>query len=203
MTPFIALLGFFVFPATPVTTEPPVESAPQEIPAAPKLAESLEAAIEPATEDGLLSVRLTAYNAVPEQTDGDPGITASGVRTNPQVVAARSRDLADELPFGTVVAIEGPVERQRSCGYAAVEHLIGYRVIADTMHSRKKQWVDVLLDENDTVPHGGVAVNPSRVLGICDGVTVRVVGKIDVKDIPGSQLELAELVTGTKLAVAK
>ena len=52
-------------------------------------------------------VTVTAYNAVPEQTDSDPFTTASGAYSNPEVVAARSQDLADKLPFGTIIELEG------------------------------------------------------------------------------------------------
>lgn len=149
------------------------------------------------------SVRLTAYNAVPEQTDSTPFVTASGIPTNPETIAARSHDLAADMPFGTVIALETPV-KSNSCGFSTVEHLIGYRVIADTMHERMTKKIDILLDENDTVMIGVNGqpkreINPARALGICT-VTARVVGKIDIKDVPGTQAELALLVNRTLAA---
>ncbi len=149
--------------------------------------------VAPAT----ISVRLTGYNAVPEQTDGDPHITASGASSNPTVIAARSRDLAASLPFGTVIALESP-EKSNSCGFDVVDHLIGYRVIADTMHASKRQQIDVMFDMADTVSIGVSGkprkpTNPAIALGICH-VTIRVVGKIAVKDIPATQGALALLV---------
>lgn len=151
------------------------------------------------------TVKLTAYNAVPEQTDSSPDITASGARSNPEIIAARSRDLANELPFGTVIAFES-AEKSNNCGFDIVEHLIGYRVIADSMHERMNNKIDILFDGSDTV-HVGVngqgrrATNPALALGVCD-VTIRVVGKIDVRDMPSSQSELALLVN-SKLALAE
>ena len=81
-------------------------------------------------------VTLTAYNAVPGQTDDTPFETASGAYSNPEVVAARSRDLARELPFGTIIEFSAPTTAQGTCGYSVVAPSIGYRVIEDTMNAR-------------------------------------------------------------------
>jgi 3D (Asp-Asp-Asp) domain-containing protein len=48
-----------------------------------------------------MRVTATAYNSVPEQTDGDPFTTAAGTRTRPGVVAAC-------FPFGTQLEIIVP-----------------------------------------------------------------------------------------------
>src|SRR3989344_6482555 len=110
MTILGAFMGFFLLSGGgPVAL--PVPAAP--VPQAPGYA-----------------VTLTAYNAVPEQTDGDPLVTASGAYSNPAVVAARSQDLADELPFGTIIELDGPSTSQNNCGYSIVEPIIGYRLIA-------------------------------------------------------------------------
>jgi len=154
------------------------------------------------------SVTLTAYNAVPEQTDENPFETASGIYSNPEIVAARSQDLAKELPFGTIVEIdlEGPVVSGNSCGYNIVEPIIGYRVIADTMNARYTDRVDVLFDteSNYTLVDGRVK-NAGMMLGICKGVTVRPVGFINLNKtsrIPKTQSELAALVNGTSKTIA-
>src|SRR3989344_1228840 len=49
------------------------------------------------------SVSMTGYNAIPAQTDSDPYTTASGAYSDTDIVVARSVDLADELPFGTLI----------------------------------------------------------------------------------------------------
>lgn len=152
-------------------------------------------------------VTLTAYNAVPEQTDANPFETASGVYSNPEIVAARSQDLAAELPFGTIVEIEGPAEPGNSCGYDVVAPIIGYRVIADTMNARYTGRVDILFstESNYEMANRGVK-NAGIVFGICDGATVRVVGHVDLRRpdrIPKTQAELAALVTGKKIALTK
>src|SRR3990167_7901425 len=90
------------------------------------------------------AVTLTAYNAVPEQTDSDPFTTASGAYSNPEVVAGRSRDLAQVLPFGTIIAVTGPSEASNTCGFNIVAPIIGYRVIADTMNARDTDRIDIL-----------------------------------------------------------
>lgn len=148
------------------------------------------------------SVRLTGYNAVSWQTDDTPLITASGATSNPEVVAARSRDLADVLPFGAVVAITGSSDAQGSCGFRAVSKLIGYRVIADTMNARMRDHIDVLFGNDTNVFLSGKSVNASRALGVCDNMTATVVGHIDVKDIPKTQGALAALVESGSARVA-
>ena len=152
------------------------------------------------------SVTLTAYNAVPEQTDGNPFETASGAYSNPEVVAARSQDLADEMPFGTIIEIDGSNASKEACGYDAVKSDIGYRVIADTMNVRYTDRIDILFGtkkEYRTVDKG--MKNAAQVLGICTGVTVRAVGYVDINRIPKTQKELAAIVDGSseELALAK
>lgn len=162
---------------------------------------ALKVAIAPAAA-ATLTTKLTAYNAVPSQTDNNPFWTASGAFSNPEVVAARSGDLAYKLPYGTVIEIDREYDDTPSCGYSKVESQIGYRVIADAMNPRIKNTVDVLLDQNNTVPHQGRMINPGRALGVCGKVSVRVIGKIDVNDIPSTQAELARMVdAASQLAV--
>lgn len=151
------------------------------------------------------TVMITGYNAVPEQTDHDPFTTASGAFSNPEVVAAISRDLKADMPFGTVISIEasgtpsGPY-----CGWSIVKHLVGYRVVADTMNARHSDKIDILFAEDDMVEvrvDGGIKkVNAARALASCGGITARVVGKIDIKDIPKTQTELAMRVERTLAA---
>lgn len=150
------------------------------------------------------TVTLTAYNAVPEQTDDDPFTTASGAYSNPEVIAARSRNLAAELPFGTIIEIDGPLDLQNKCGYGIVSPIIGYRIIADTMNVRYTDRIDILFstDSNYRMKNGRTK-NASTVLGICRGVTVRVVGYLDRMrpgKFPKTQAELTALVEGTELA---
>jgi 3D (Asp-Asp-Asp) domain-containing protein len=152
------------------------------------------------------SVAMTGYNAVPAQTDGDPFTTASGAYSNPEVVAARSQDLGEEMPFGTIIEIDGPKEKSGTCGFGAVSDVIGYRVIADTMNVKFTDRIDVLFPTkaNYLLPDGRT-MNAANLLGVCEGVTVRVVGRIDLtnpKNLPKTQGDLAAIVTGgTDLAL--
>lgn len=200
----IALMGLFAFSGTAgVPVEAPTTAIESET-VAPNAAIALkDAAVLSRQEAGTeLSVLMTSYNAVPEQTDGNPHVTASGASTNPEVIAAVSKDLRyGALPFGTVIAIERDAADSENCGFSKVEHLIGYRVIADAMHSRKTNQIDVLLDQTDAVVVRGKEMNPSLALGMCSGVTVRVVGEINIRDIPSTQEELRKLVEGDKVAV--
>lgn len=142
-------------------------------------------------------VTLTGYNAVPEQTDDSPFETASGAYTNPEIIAARSRDLASELPFGTIIAIE-TVADTKNCGYSKVAPLIGYRVIEDTMNARYENYIDVLFAyENGR--------NPANLLGVCKGVTIHVVGHIkslNAGKLPRSQKDLVAIVKGKPSQIA-
>lgn len=198
----VALMGFFAFGGGPMTapeTTPAALTSVEAAPAVIALAEAPE--MTPASDSQVYTVKLTSYNAVPEQTDANPHITASGASSNPEVVAARSVDLAAALPFGTIVAIEREDADTGKCHFGAVRHLVGYRVIADSMHSRKREQIDILLDQNDTVLVNGAETNPSVALGICSGATVRVIGKIAVNEIPATQEELRMIVEGDALAL--
>lgn len=182
---------------TPVT--PALVSAPSvQVAAVAKSKSVIASASYPVT--------LTAYNAVPEQTDSDPTVTASGAFSNPEVIAARSRDLAGELPFGTIIEIDGSNASQGTCGYSIVEPIVGYRVIADSMNARFTDRIDILFstDSNYTMPTGKVK-NAGLVLGICDGMVIRVVGHIDITNpnrVPKTQADLAKIVRGTAPAIA-
>lgn len=192
----VGVMTYFAFSnSAAVPTTDPITSGSEE--------STKVAVLEAPAEKDLprYTVHATAYNALPGQTDGNPNVTASGAYSNPEVVAARSRDLAEELPFGTVIALERAGGDTSSCGFSSVEHLIGYRVIADTMNARMTNKVDVLLDHNDTVVHNGRSYNPGIVFGVCDEVTIRVVGHVDIKNMPSTQAELQELFAGNALAL--
>lgn len=189
--------------ALPASVTAPVPTAHAETPA--DVASTTSVAQLPAPKVAIapmalapLKTKLTAYNAVPEQTDNNPFTTASGAFSNPEVVAARSGDLASKLPYGTVIAIERTGDDTPSCNYTKVSSQIGYRVIADAMNPRITNTVDVLLDQNKTVSVGGREINPGRALGLCGQVTIRVVGKIAVKDIPDTQEKLVQMVSDSQ-----
>ncbi len=150
------------------------------------------------------SVSMTAYNAVPGQTDSTPTQTSIGAYTNPDIIAARSVDLADELPYGTVIEIV-PVSTStptdHKCGREVVEHQIGLRVIADAMNARMRNKVDLLMDMQDKVTVSGKKINPARAFGFCKNVEIRVVGRIDTKKMPKTQDELKLALETRNIAV--
>lgn len=195
----VALMGFLFLPgsagapAYAETVSAPIAASEQAEEPAKRLATSLEAA-------QTYSVRMTAYNAVPEQTDSNPFVTASGMASNPEVVVARSRDLAAELPFGTVIRIERAKADTHGCQFSRVEHQIGYRIVADTMHQRWVKKIDVLFDQNNTVSVGGRELNPAIAVGLCDDVSITVVGKVDMKNPPTTQAELVAMFSAPTLA---
>lgn len=199
----IALMGFIAFSGGPIA--PPVEVPmildSREAADLKAIALKDEARIVRSEDSEPITVKLTSYNAVPEQTDSNPDVTASGAASNHEVVAARSVDLKDELPFGTIIEITRDASDTETCRFEAVEHLVGYRVIADSMHSRKRAQIDVLLDQHDTVSVHGKETNPSVALGICNGVTIRVLGIMKISDIPQTQEELRRIVEGNTFAM--
>ncbi len=195
----VALLGLLTLPGSANV------SAPAETISAPQTStgEAAEPSKRLATSKEVAqdySVTVTAYNAVPGQTDDNPFVTASGMRSNSEVVAARSRDMAAELPFGTVIKLERTSQDNPSCRFNQVEDQIGYRIIADTMHERWTKRLDVQLDQNDTVQVDGKEVNPGIAMGVCGGVTATVVGSVDMTDPPTTQAELAAMFAKPTLA---
>ena len=190
-----ALMAFFLLSSTGI---PPVD-VPAELSEITEVVES--APMEP--EYPMYSVKMTGYNAVPEQTNEDPMTTASGARSNPETIVARSRDLAEQLPYGTIIEILPKKGITNPCGVSAVEHLIGYRIVADTMHPRKKNQIDIMFETGKSVQVGNKKVNPAVALGVCNDIEIRVVGYVDIQKIPKSQMELAARIDGLKLALRK
>ena len=149
-----------------------------------------------APEPPSYTVTLTGYNAVPAQTKDDPFVTASGAYSNPAVVAARSQDMAGELPFGTIVRIDEPPATSTTCGYGMVAPIVGYRIIADTMNVRYHHRMDILFSTKAHYATAGGTKNASTVLGVCPGATISVVGHVDISNIPKTQAALVALVAG-------
>jgi len=106
-----------------------------------------------------LTLRATAYNSLPSQTDGDPHITATGATTRFGIIAASRDLLAGGVPYGSLVRIRdlGGFGNGRGAG-AFQEVLDGMDlfVVEDTMHIRKEQQVDVWFPELSTALSWGV-----------------------------------------------
>jgi len=182
----MALTGFFVYGglgAFSTSTTPQATSTP-----------------EPTYQT--YKVTMTAYNAVPGQTDDSPEFTSIGVWTNPDIIAARSSDLADELPYGTVIDVL-PATTTPNCGYRFVSEKIGLRVIGDAMNARMRNKIDILMDDEPIRAQAGMLRNPAKALGFCRDVQIVVVGHVDTKHIPRTQTALAAAVGLANLADAK
>lgn len=117
-------------------------------------------------------LKATAYNAVAEQTDATPDVTAIGTPAEPGVAAA-SRDVLDKLPFGTrvqVVEVLPSEGNPNGCG-GSVEQLQGISPhegaefrIEDTTHFRKRGQIDFLMSE----------LHEAKTWGVCKVTVVRV-----------------------------
>ncbi|MEN9561318.1 MAG: hypothetical protein RIQ56_591 [Candidatus Parcubacteria bacterium] len=180
-----ALTGFFVFSGVGgfATSTPETQIAPPE----------------PTYKS--YTVSMTGYNAVPEQTDDTPFQTSIGAYTNPEIIVARSKDLADELPYGTVIRIS-QAEVKHGCEYELVEEYIGLRVVADAMHPRKRNQIDVLLDTKPIINSKTRKLNAAQALGYCrENIVIEVIGKIDTRAMPKSQKELKDMMGVNALAV--
>jgi 3D (Asp-Asp-Asp) domain-containing protein len=86
-------------------------------------------------------VTSTVYNAVPEQTNSDPGHTASMFKidlSNPgkHRIVALSRDLLKKFPYGSKIKITG------------VGKYDGIWYVRDTMNIRYKKRIDLLVDNH-------------------------------------------------------
>ena len=89
-------------------------------------------------------VRATAYNADPQQTDDTPEICAWGDRIRPGIIAI-SRDLEKSgLTRGKEVHIEG----------------IGKVVVMDRMHHRKRNQIDLYMENYEDAVEFGVKELP-------------------------------------------
>lgn len=157
-------------------------------------ANSLGGAFFGTSQGPTYTVTMTGYNAVPEQTKLDPTITASGAFSNSEVVVARSQDLADELPYGTVIAVSAATTTD-SCGYGLVDSQIGLRVVADAMNARMKQRIDILFPTS-TVSNAAIT------LGLCENIAIKVVGHVDINHVPHNQAELRR-VLAQNLVISK
>lgn len=84
-------------------------------------------------------VTVTTYNAVKNQCDSNPTVTANGtkvrehlVKSGRQRICAVSRDLLKTYPYGTLLHIEGH----------------GYYQVCDTMNKRFSNRVDLLIPKD-------------------------------------------------------
>ena len=89
-------------------------------------------------------VTATVYNAVPEQTNSDPGHTASMFKLdllNPYKhrIIAVSRDLLIKFPMGTKVRISG------------TEKYDGVWYVQDKMNKRYSKRIDLLINTNMSI----------------------------------------------------
>ena len=85
-------------------------------------------------------VRATAYNADPQQTDDTPDVCAWGDKIRPGIIAI-SRDLEKSgLTRGKEVHIEG----------------IGKVVVMDRMHHRKRNQIDLYMENHEDAVEFGV-----------------------------------------------
>jgi 3D (Asp-Asp-Asp) domain-containing protein len=104
-----------------------------------------------------LTVRSTAYNSIPNQTDSSPFHTSTGVRTRYGIIAL-SRDLLKRIPYGSRVRLQDNGSWKSGRGYGKYNAMLKNMVfvVEDTMHPRKSGTVDVWLPARDRAMQWGV-----------------------------------------------
>lgn len=121
----------------------------------------------PLGPEPVIALRATAYNSLEEQTNSEPFVTASGKTTRSGIVAL-SRDLLERFPYGTTIKIVDvrPLPNlPNGCG-ATMETVEGLEtlpgllpgefLVADTMHPRKENQLDVWLEHLEDSIRWGV-----------------------------------------------
>jgi 3D (Asp-Asp-Asp) domain-containing protein len=104
-----------------------------------------------------LTVRSTAYNSSPDQTDSSPWTTSTGARTRYGIIAL-SRDLLRRIPYGSRVRLEDGGSWAGGRGRGKYNSMLKNTVfvVEDTMHARKTGMVDVWLPARDRAMQWGV-----------------------------------------------
>jgi len=134
------------------------DAEPASVTAVPERAEG-RAGAAPPTDTSTLTVEMTAYTSVAAQTDATPTLTASGAVAGPGTAAA-SRDLLERLPYGTqveVLSVSG-----EGCGGWVPETPLS---VADTMHPRIENHLDVWLETTEQARNWGRCQAVVRVVG--------------------------------------
>ena len=92
----------------------------------------------------VLELRATAYHSMVSQTNAQPFITATGIRTGWGILAVSRDLLAADLPYGSLVRLRdlGDAAGRGAGAYQALLDATLF-VVEDTMHPRKRQQVDV------------------------------------------------------------
>ncbi|WP_018460856.1 3D domain-containing protein [Thermus oshimai] len=95
-------------------------------------------------------LEATAYTSSVRETDATPFVTATGMRTRLGVLAV-SRDLLKVLPFGTQVRLRdlGTVYGRGKGQFDPLFRGLVF-VVADVMHPRMREKVDVWLPDRAT-----------------------------------------------------
>ncbi len=104
-------------------------------------------------------VRATAYNSLESQTNSQPHVTATGVRTQWGIVAV-SRDLLGvSLPYGSLVRLRDLGNFHNGRGHGAYQTLLDGTevfIVEDTMHPRKINQIDLWFADYASAVNWGV-----------------------------------------------
>lgn len=153
LTVACVLIWQFSFPSSAAAVEINERTIPESIPTVSMTEEAPEQDLRlPETSDKprpeakkTLQIAVTAYSSTPDQTSGDPFITASGSRVHDGVIAANF------LPIGTRVRFP--------------DHY-GDKIftVEDRMHARYWQRADIWMETRDEAKQWGVRYTTIEIL---------------------------------------
>lgn len=95
-----------------------------------------------------VSVKATAYNAIPEQTDNDPDITAC----------------MDVPTIGSMAVSQDLYFKGWTCGKRVHIKELGIFTIKDVMHKRKRKQIDILMETKSEALRFGIKKNLNAIL---------------------------------------
>lgn len=104
-------------------------------------------------------LRATAYNSMASQTDHSPHVTSTGQTTRLGIIAASRDLLGHDLPYGSLVRIRDLGNFANGRGYGKFQGMLDGQdlyVVEDTMHQRKRDQIDIWLDDRGTALNWGV-----------------------------------------------
>jgi 3D (Asp-Asp-Asp) domain-containing protein len=104
-------------------------------------------------------VRATGYNSLPEQTWGDPHVTATGTRTRFGIIAVSRDLLGGAVPYGSLVRLRDLGGYHNGRGEGMFQERLDAQqlfVVEDTLHARKRNQIDVWFPEKAEALQWGV-----------------------------------------------
>ncbi len=108
-----------------------------------------------AAQPHTLEVVVTAYSSTPEQTEGDPTVTATGQSVRPGILAVSRDLLGTQLPYGTQVRVVEIRADEEGCGGYPTSTIFE---VQDTMAESIVNQVDIWMPSLQEAVDWGICV---------------------------------------------